>query len=209
MVRGRSCLGGGIILLNPKPVGPIGGSDGASREQIREIYADNLSNTMDILPVVGTGKATIELVTGWDIVTGEPVPRWASAINVVISLVPVLPRIKNACKGPVPRRMPGRPSPILVRELRDVDPNKLHHIFIKNLEKHQLKDFLASFGGNMEEALRAIHRAAVEAIENSPELVTSLTDPGIDVMVNGFRIHVRDNIVNGELRIGTVFIPRE
>ena len=42
----------------------------------------------DFVPVVGSIKAGISLITGTDPITGEAVSRWSSALNVGIAMIP-------------------------------------------------------------------------------------------------------------------------
>ncbi|MBO6102755.1 MAG: hypothetical protein J6P03_05825, partial [Opitutales bacterium] len=51
-------------------------------------WRDTGSFAIDILPFAGTGKGGFELITGYDLVTGEPIPRWGSAIGLIGSVVP-------------------------------------------------------------------------------------------------------------------------
>lgn len=49
---------------------------------------ETLSFALDVIPVVGTVKSAGQLITGKDLVTGEPVNRWIEAGGLLMSLVP-------------------------------------------------------------------------------------------------------------------------
>jgi hypothetical protein len=74
--------------------------------------------------------------------------------------------------------------------------------------EHRLDQLLAQFGGNQKALLRAVHRAAVEELERIGTVnLEELMRNGIPVTVNGVTVWVQGNIVDGYLRIGTLFIP--
>jgi len=47
-----------------------------------------LSTGIDVLPLVGTVKSGIELISGHDSITGAKIPRWESAVGVGLGLLP-------------------------------------------------------------------------------------------------------------------------
>jgi len=49
---------------------------------------ETLSFALDVIPVVGTVKSAGQLITGKDLVTGEPVNRWIEAGGLLASLIP-------------------------------------------------------------------------------------------------------------------------
>lgn len=92
---------------------------------------------------------------------------------------------------------------ILATKLDDVvDSNKLHHIFEQ--PKHNLKEFLNSFGGNQEYAYRSLLQETIKYIDNNN--ITGLFNE-IVVDVNGYRITVSGNVIDGIVKIGTAYIP--
>ncbi|MCL4709085.1 pre-toxin TG domain-containing protein [bacterium] len=52
------------------------------------VSKETLSTVLDAIPVVGTVKGAGQLITGKDLVTGEPVNRWIEAAGLVASLIP-------------------------------------------------------------------------------------------------------------------------
>ncbi len=57
---------------------------------------DGASLTLDVLPVVGSFKSLGQLITGTDLVTGEPVNRWMEAVGIIAG---IFPGGKGALKG--------------------------------------------------------------------------------------------------------------
>lgn len=82
-----------------------------------------------------------------------------------------------------------------------VDPNKLNHIFGK--AQHNLAEFLAKYNGNQIEAYKAIESATKQQI--AAKNIIGVFEEAVSV--NGTQIIVRGNVVNGEVKIGTAFIP--
>jgi len=68
------------------------GSSGAStglEHASSEFGADDLlSMGIDAIPFLGTGKTVIELFTGVDPITGDPIPRWLSIVSLGASFIP-------------------------------------------------------------------------------------------------------------------------
>lgn len=52
------------------------------------VTKENLSTLLDAIPVLGTIKGAGQLITGKDLVTGEPVNRWVEAGGLILSLAP-------------------------------------------------------------------------------------------------------------------------
>lgn len=52
------------------------------------VSKETLSTVLDAIPVVGTVKGAGQLITGKDLVTGEPVNRWIEAGGLLASLIP-------------------------------------------------------------------------------------------------------------------------
>ncbi|MBC6946553.1 DUF4150 domain-containing protein [candidate division KSB1 bacterium] len=52
------------------------------------VSKETLSFALDVIPVVSTIKGAGQLITGKDLVTGEPVNRWIEAAGLVASLIP-------------------------------------------------------------------------------------------------------------------------
>ena len=82
-----------------------------------------------------------------------------------------------------------------------VDPNKLEHIFGQT--RHNL-DVLVSFYGSETTAYNAVYDAFSSV---APNYSNAQLNRGIQIMVNGFNITVRGNMVDGVPKIGTFFIP--
>ncbi|MGC1507786.1 bacteriophage T4 gp5 trimerisation domain-containing protein, partial [Ketobacter sp.] len=49
---------------------------------------DALSLSLDLIPGVGTAKGVVELIAGFDPVTGEEIPRWISTAALAASIIP-------------------------------------------------------------------------------------------------------------------------
>jgi filamentous hemagglutinin len=52
------------------------------------LLASTTSIVLDILPGVGAAKSVGQLITGYDLVTGEKVNRWGEAGGIVLGLIP-------------------------------------------------------------------------------------------------------------------------
>jgi RHS repeat-associated protein len=83
---------------------------------------------------------------------------------------------------------------------KGIDPNKLKHIFGK--PQHKLDGFLKKYGGDQIKAYRALYSATQKHIK-SKGIKGKFEEV---VNVNGSKITVRGNVVNGEVKIGTAFI---
>ncbi|MEE9354892.1 MAG: pre-toxin TG domain-containing protein [Methylococcaceae bacterium] len=59
-------------------------------------WDDGASLGLDVLPVVGSFKSLGQLITGTDLVTGEPVNRWMEAVGIIAG---IFPGGKGALKG--------------------------------------------------------------------------------------------------------------
>lgn len=81
------------------------------------------------------------------------------------------------------------------------DSNKLNHIFGKS--EHNLEEFLQGYEGNQVRAYNALENATQEYVERNG--IKGIFEESIDV--NGTRITVRGNVVDGTAKIGTAFIP--
>ena len=77
------------------------------------------------------------------------------------------------------------------------DPNKIHHIF--NNAGHGLGRLTQQLGGQSN-TIRAVVNAANGSLPSSGNFVTN-------VVVNGTTVTVRGSVVNGTIRIGTMFVP--
>jgi uncharacterized protein RhaS with RHS repeats len=83
---------------------------------------------------------------------------------------------------------------------KGIDSNKLKHIFGK--PQHKLDGFLKKYGGDQIKAYRALYSATQKHIK-SKGIKGKFEEV---VNVNGSKITVRGNVVNGEVKIGTAFI---
>jgi RHS repeat-associated protein len=83
-----------------------------------------------------------------------------------------------------------------------VDPNKLNHIFGK--KEHNLDTFLSKFGGDQVKAYNALEKVTQQYV-NSNKITGTFKD--IIVNVNGVDVTVRGTVINGQVKIGTAFIP--
>jgi hypothetical protein len=81
-----------------------------------------------------------------------------------------------------------------------LDPNKLNHIF-ENVG--QITDRVAAEFGSQSEAFGALQRATESAARTQGINGVFATT----VQVGGESIVVRDNVVNGAVKIGTAFKP--
>jgi ribonuclease BN (tRNA processing enzyme) len=79
----------------------------------------------------------------------------------------------------------------------DLLHHKLDRIFCNPTHAHHLEGLLASFGGNRQEALLATHRAVRQVLRQKWHTVGAF----MEIVVNGFRIEVTANVVNGFVRI--------
>jgi hypothetical protein len=84
---------------------------------------------------------------------------------------------------------------------RTVDPGKLDHIFGQS--RHQLDNLVEAFGSR-EQAYWAVYDEFAKVADN---YTTDELHAGIQVVVNGFTVTVRGDIVDGVAKIGTFFIP--
>lgn len=78
-----------------KVFGRLEGVPGSGKAQFVEYEDPDLaawksatSLTLDVLPVVGSGKAMTQLYTGKDVLTGEPTSRWIEAGGLALGMVP-------------------------------------------------------------------------------------------------------------------------
>jgi hypothetical protein len=84
--------------------------------------------------------------------------------------------------------------------------NKSNHIFgLKNLERHRLRDFLQTFGGDTVEAYKTLENATQELV-NQGHIQEEIFER--NVTVRATIITVRCRIVDGVVKINTAFIPR-
>ncbi|MBO8157601.1 MAG: RHS repeat-associated core domain-containing protein [Bacillaceae bacterium] len=82
-----------------------------------------------------------------------------------------------------------------------VDTNKLNHIFGK--QQHNLDDFLRQHGDDQVKAYNAILNSTQKHVDSKK--INGVFEEVVNV--NGTKITVRGNVVNGEVKIGTAFIP--
>lgn len=85
--------------------------------------------------------------------------------------------------------------------LNPIDPNKLHHIFGK--PGHHLDVLLKDFG-SQSSAFRAVERAFNDV---AGEYTTDQLKKGVQIVVDGIKITVQGNIVNGKPRVSDFWIP--
>jgi YD repeat-containing protein len=81
----------GVTFNPPPPIAPIQTAPPptqVTQEQGPSLASQGFSLLLDVLPIVGTVKAGIQLVTGRDLITGERVNRWEQAAGLVVSFVP-------------------------------------------------------------------------------------------------------------------------
>jgi len=64
------------------------GDIGAAKVEDGYGLDDGTSLALDVLPIVGSAKSAIQLMSGKDLVTGEKVNRWLEAVGIVVGLVP-------------------------------------------------------------------------------------------------------------------------
>jgi len=82
--------------------------------------------------------------------------------------------------------------------------NRANHIFgPKSLEKHALGDFLKKFGGNKVKAFQSLERATQKHVTNN--LIDGVFE--VSVKVRGVGVNVRGRVVDGNVNIGTAFVP--
>jgi hypothetical protein len=60
---------------------------------------DTVSMGMDFLPFIGSGKSIAQLISGTDLITGEPTPRWIEAVGILAGLVGAAGIAKGILKG--------------------------------------------------------------------------------------------------------------
>ena len=85
---------------------------------------------------------------------------------------------------------------------KTIDPNKLNHIFGK--EAHNLDTLLSKFGRDQVKAYNALKKAT-QQYASSNKITGTFKD--IVVNVNGVDVTVRGTVINGQVKIGTAFIP--
>jgi len=78
--------------------------------------------------------------------------------------------------------------------------NKIHHIFSKS--QHKLGNLLCKFNGNERKTFNAIYNATFKQVKKKGIIGTFETV----VKVQGQNVTVRGSVVNGIVRIGTIFI---
>jgi hypothetical protein len=79
----------GTITFNPDGTNDIYYPDFTKELAAREVYRKEAGSfILSSLPVIGTAKSSGELVTGYDPITGNEIPRWLSAGTLVLSVVP-------------------------------------------------------------------------------------------------------------------------
>jgi hypothetical protein len=80
--------------------------------------------------------------------------------------------------------------------------NKLNHIFAD--EGHNLAPLLSKFNGNQVKAFKALEISTQEFVS-----ANNISGQFKDILVNvdGVGVTVRGNVINGQARIGTFFIP--
>jgi len=83
-----------------------------------------------------------------------------------------------------------------------VDPNKLNRIFGKT--EHNLDTLLSKFGEDKVKAYNALEKATQQYV-NSNKITGTFKD--VVVNVNGVDVTVRGAVINGQVKIGTAFIP--
>jgi hypothetical protein len=91
---------------------------------------------------------------------------------------------------------------VLVHNNSAANLNKTHHIFDK--AGHNLGPLLSKYGGSQQAAYQAVHNALTAAVQKQG--ITGLIRDLV-VEVDGLKVTVRGNVVNGVPRIGTFFIP--
>jgi len=64
------------------------GDIGAAKVEDGYGLDDGTSLALDVLPIVGSAKSAIQLMSGKDLVTGEKVNRWLEAVGIVVGLAP-------------------------------------------------------------------------------------------------------------------------
>lgn len=85
---------------------------------------------------------------------------------------------------------------------KSVDPNKLNHIFGKS--EHNLGGLLKKYGGDQTKAFNALESATQKYV-NTNNVTGNFKD--IVVNVNGVNVTVRGTVIDGQVKIGTAFIP--
>jgi hypothetical protein len=54
---------------------------------------------MDFLPFIGSGKSIAQLISGTDLITGEPTPRWIEAVGILAGVFGAAGIAKGILKG--------------------------------------------------------------------------------------------------------------
>lgn len=92
---GTLTTGSGGLIFTPKESSPSKGKDNsggqganASATKSGTIAKEAGSVTLDIVPVVGTVKSVIQVVTGKDLITGEEVNRAVEAGGIFLGMIP-------------------------------------------------------------------------------------------------------------------------
>jgi len=99
----RNWTGSGYLVLDPQ-VGDggyliSGGQNGGFASLDADDLLGILSLGIDFIPGVGTAKGIIELITGVDMITGEPINRWLVGFATAASLIGAGGIVKALGKG--------------------------------------------------------------------------------------------------------------
>lgn len=131
-------------------------------------------------------------------IAGE-IPGWARVLEFVVGLPSLISGIASVARLGVQLVRGGLQ---LMRASKvAVDVNKLNHIFGKSM--HNLDALLKVFKGDQVKAYQAIYRATSKVVRNK-DIVGIFEEA---VTVAGEQITVRGAVIDGVLKIGTVFKP--
>ncbi|MDN5053613.1 hypothetical protein [Aliarcobacter butzleri] len=93
---------------------------------------------------------------------------------------------------------------VKITKSKNIDLNKVNHIFgDAKIEKHKLLDFTKEYDGDTVKAYQDLEKYTQKYIKDNN--VNGQFEKVINV--NGTNITVRGNVINGEVKIGTAFIP--
>ena len=84
--------------------------------------------------------------------------------------------------------------------------NNAKHVFENNRHDHNLNKLLEKHNGNKVEALKEIEKKIID-YERLNGLDSTQFRKGVNIVIDGQKIVVRGNIVDGIVRIGTAFMP--
>ncbi|MFT9078673.1 hypothetical protein [Ethanoligenens sp.] len=155
---------------------------------------------MEIIPGVGM---VFDAANGvWYASEGD----WANAGFYAIAFIPIVGDITEVGKTAKDAVEIGKDVEKISEAAKDAekvaDANKLNHIFGKS--EHNLDSLLGKYSGNETKAFNALETATQKYV-GANNITGNFKD--ITVNVNGINVTVRGTVINGQVKIGTAFIP--